>query len=409
MIGVMTLAMTIQQHQQGKENRQNDLQIADELRKQQRQLEDARRDQDHRLEDQRREQDRDLQEKNRRQDLQIAQATRQDLVLSTYLNEMTRLSIEFHFNLSKTVRSTVVRPKTLVALQQLDPRRKTLLIEYLYESNLIRGRHDSFLKQLTDIRGADLNNVDFNPDNLHHRSVTYLSLIGTQLVNATFHRCDLGSADFELASMKGASFRAARLTMASFYRTSLISTDFTDADVSGADFTFANLTDSNITDKQLRSTLIYHRAILPNGTLALYRNVIVNGDAARCSLDFWNIDVRGSIEIMHRDENCLFKPNSSRGDVSMSQQIQYHEIKTEKKNEYFVEIRLDIEKVLAFNRSSSVKLTKSFYLADGTLTELGECDSRWTSLLIPCFFRGAQYWHNKLCRRGETYRKLGDR
>ena len=312
MIGVMTFMMTMQQHRQGVDNRQNDILIAKDLRDQQRALDD-----------QRRAQDRDFQEQNRRQDLLIAEAVRQDLVLSTYLNEMTRLSIEFNFSLGKKVLSVVVRPKTLVALQQLNPRRKTLLLEFLYESDLIRGRHANFESMRTDLSGADLNNINLNPDEQHHRLFSFLSLTGAHLVNVTLEKCNFYAADFESASMIGASFYEAYLYKANFFRTSLVNTDFTDANVTGSDFVFANLTGSNITEKQLRSTLTYHRAILPNGTLALHLNMIKNGDATRCSLDSWSIDVPGSIEIIHRDENCLFKANRSRGDVSMSQKIRY--------------------------------------------------------------------------------------
>lgn len=395
MIGVMTFMMTIQQHRQGVENRQNDILIAKDLRDQQRALDD-----------QRRAQDRDFQEQNRWQDLQIAEAVRQDLVLSTYLNEMTRLSIEFNFSLGKNVLKVVVRPKTLVALQQLNSRRKILLLEFLYESDLIRGGHVNF-ESTTALNGADLNNINLNPDDQHHRLFSFLSLVGAQLVNVTLRKCNLYLADFESASMIGASFSEAYLYKANFFRTSLVNTDFTDADVTGSDFGLANLTGSNITEKQLRSTLTYHRAVLPNGTLTLHLNMIKNGDAARCSLDSWSIDMPGSIEILHQDQNCLFKANRSRGDVSMSQKIRYLDSKMKRAHDHFGEIRIDIEKILPSNRSSSVKLTKSFLKDDGTLIDIGECFWKETVCVHFLFLQKNMILTQQIMSSVKNARKVG--
>ena len=302
---------------------------------------------------------------NRRQDLYIAQATRQDLILSTYLNEMSRLLIDFNFNLSKQVRSIVVRPKTLTALHQLNPQRKVLLLEYLYESNLIRSRHYIFEQYTTDLREADLKQIDLNPKEFDRRPLTYLSLVGTHLNEAKFDQCQLNGADFELAQMAKASFRGSLLENVNFFRTSLINTDFTDAIISRSDLTYANLTGSNITDEQLASTLTYHRAILPNGTHALYMNLLQNGDAQHCTLEQWHSDENGTIQIRTKDRNCQFAANRSKGEVTMSQKIDYYKMQASRSKAYYMEVRIDIEKIRPSNETSRVKLTKLFLDQNG--------------------------------------------
>jgi uncharacterized protein YjbI with pentapeptide repeats len=373
MIGVMTLVITIHQHKQGNENRLNDLQIAKELREQQLQLEEARRKQDGELEDtrrnqdrildnQRRQQDRELDEEHRRQNLEIAQATRQDLILSTYFNEMSHLLIEFNFKLNERVRLVIVRPKTLTALQQLEPKRKTLLVEFLYESNFIRGQHSNFDPSSINMIEANLNDIDLTHNYLGRRTLSYLSLSGAQLINASFQNCNMNISNFEKALMKGVSFNGAHIGQTNFFRTSLVNTDFTNAIVGQADFTLADLTGSNITHEQLLTAETYNRAILTNGTIALYANFIRNGDASDCTLEHWNIGIKDTIQIIHKDNKCMFQANISTGDVTMSQKITSDKIRTYVEKEfYYIDVQINIQKIFPSNSSSFVKLTKLFY------------------------------------------------
>ena len=314
---------------------------------------------------------------NRLQDLQIAQATRQDLILSTYLNEMSRLMIDLNFTLNKKVRAVVVRPKTLTALNQLLPSRKLLLLEFLYESNLIRGGHTVFESDTTDLREADLKQVNFNPNEFTDRPFSYLWLVGTHLDAAVLKQCNLYNAEFESARMSGASFRESQLKNANFFRAALMKTDFTDANVIGADFTLANLTGSNITEEQLRSALSYHRAILPNGTRALYLNLLQNGDAEQCDLQHWQSEVNGTIEIRMKNQNCYFAANRSQGVVTMSQRVNYDKLRTPRLKAYYMQVLIDIQIVQPINKSSRVKLSKlfldknEFVIAQGSGTAAG--------------------------------------
>jgi uncharacterized protein YjbI with pentapeptide repeats len=162
--------------------------------------------------------------------------------------------------------------------------------------------------------------------------------------------------------MKGVSFNGAHLRQTNFFRSSLINTDFTNTIVDQADFTLADLTGSNITDEQLLTAETYNRAILPNGTIALYANFIRNGDAIDCTLEHWNIGVKDTIEIMHRDNKCMFKANVSNGDVTMSQKITSDRLRRFiKKNFHYIEVQINIKKIFPLNSSSYIKLTKLFY------------------------------------------------
>jgi uncharacterized protein YjbI with pentapeptide repeats len=379
MIGVMTLVMTIQQNKQVNQNRLNDLQIGKDLREQQlkidearrnqdRELSNARREQDQLLDNQRREQDSQLKQYHRQQDLQIAETIRLDFILSTYLNEMSRLLIKYSFTLDENLRQTVARPKTLIALQQLDPKRKTLVFEYLHESNLIRGQYPSFESSRINMTEANFNNIDLTNTQLTHRILSYLSLASSEIINASFQNCDMKVSNFEKAIMKGTSFKGAFLSNSKFFRTSLVNTDFTNADVAFADFTQANLTGSNLTDQQLRTTETYHRAILPNGTIALYENFIQNGDAVDCDLKYWQMEMNDTIEIMYKNEStndCMFRASLNNENVTMSQITDPQKLKAFiYKQSFYIEIKIDIMKIFLSNNLTFVRLIKVFYDKD---------------------------------------------
>jgi uncharacterized protein YjbI with pentapeptide repeats len=376
MIGVMTLIMRIQQNKQANQNHLNDLQIGKDLREQELKLDEARRkqdrelanaryEQDQLLDNQRREQDYQLKQHHRQQDLQIAQTIRLDFILSTYLNEMSQLLIKYNFTLNENLRQTVARPKTLTALEQLDPKRKTLVLEFLHESNLIRGQHIFFESSRINMNGANFNNIDLTNTQLTYRIISYLSLADTQVINASFHNCDMKVSNFERAIMIGTSFNGALLSNSKFFRTSLVNTDFTDTNVVSADFIQANLTGSNITDEQLETTETYHRAILSNGTIALYQNLIQNGDAIDCDLKYWQSQINNTIEIMYMNNTnhkCVFQAKANHDNVTMSQAIDQEKLRFFiNKKYFFIEVRMDIIRILSSNTSTFVYLTNVFY------------------------------------------------
>jgi len=190
MIGVFTLVLAWQQHVQGQANRLKDIEIANNERTAQIRLEEFRRDQDR----------------------QLAATIQMDSVLSTFYQEMSELILENNRTLNdETMRKTFVRPKILATLRQLDPARKTSIIKYLYESNLLRTDNNPL-----DLSGADLSNIDLSclfrckskSDGkiFSGMNMQFLSLPNVRLVNASFVNLYLTWSNFEDSDLTGANF-----------------------------------------------------------------------------------------------------------------------------------------------------------------------------------------------------------
>jgi len=293
MIGVFTLVLAWQEHVQGKANRLNDIEIANNERIAQIRLEEFRRDQDHKL----------------------AATIQMDSVLSTFFKEMSELILEKNITLTDvTMRKTFVRPKILATLRQLDPTRKSSIIKYLYESELL-----SIDKNPLDLSGADLSNIDlgypfrfkgksakgiYSTTNMHS-----LSLPDVRLVNASFANLYLSWSNFEHSDLTGANFHGTLFLNTIFHQANLSFTDFTDAVTALVDFEEADLTGSNLSEEQLDAAFSSYGARLPNGQQQCERiNRLANLATKECSLDKW--DETFGVDIVHLPSNehqCAFR------------------------------------------------------------------------------------------------------
>ncbi|CAF1215870.1 unnamed protein product [Adineta steineri] len=305
MIGTLTLILAYQQHYQGIQNRQTDLQIA----KTQEQLEGIKRE----------------------QDLHIAEAIQQDTVLNAYLEKVSQLLLNHQFNLSSNIRKSIIRPKTLTTIRQLDATRKTLLVKFLYESSLLLRREtddDSISNEKdVDLSDANLNGIIMGNQNIEIERVNLfrISLSKVTLINSSFTFCFLNCANFERSILDGSSFRNSRLRDTNLFRTSLAYTDFTGATLSGSNLILANLTGSNILDSQLVDISL-ERTILPNGTITHMYNLVHNGGAKNCTLNHWSIYPVDSVKVIRTSDNivdgCSFQVISNRSDkIHMVQKI----------------------------------------------------------------------------------------
>jgi uncharacterized protein YjbI with pentapeptide repeats len=311
-------------------NREQDLHIANETRLHQIAIEEARLEQERRIEDER-----------RAADFLAAENKQMDSILATYLKEMSEFLLTDNFTLENRRWAIVVRAKTLTVLRQLDGKRKSHAIQFLFEAELLTR-----INRKIDLSNADLNNIDMNDKKLDNISLSGASLrnasfIGTtlnnsnfsftklinstfekaNLVNATFYNCDASESNFDGANLTGATFTFARLLKttwrstygqkvifykaqlddadfneanleqtrfywtslrgASFKGTHLKSVDWHGAKVLGADFYQADFRQSNITLKQLRSTFSYDKAKLSDGTVAEKKNLLSTPGAER--------------------------------------------------------------------------------------------------------------------------------
>ncbi|CAF1443374.1 unnamed protein product [Rotaria sp. Silwood1] len=326
--GLFTVVITIYQQRIAQLQRKQDLEISHQQRAhdielaQQQRAEDRKqaellRKQDLEIAELRREQELNISivqalaaDRQHKHDLSLADNLQKESVLVGYLKEMADLLDKNKFTLDNHVGVSIVRPKTLSALRQLDSHRKVHLIRFLYESELIITG-----KNPLDLSDADLDGIDLsflNLDSISLKSVhmrhalliranlsfadfsnsllTSTNFSGTKMsVGTKFYWAQAEYADFSrISSVKvnmnridahGASFRFASLNQATFHDAHLQYADFEGASVRNADFYLANLENSTIIQLQLQEAVAFEGLILPNLNIGDHKNIIFNGNA----------------------------------------------------------------------------------------------------------------------------------
>jgi uncharacterized protein YjbI with pentapeptide repeats len=182
---------------------------------------------------------------------ELAVERAQDEALQAYLDQMSGLLLERDLRTSEKggeVR-TLARARTLTVLGRLDPSRKTALMQFLVEADLVQ-RADG-RDPIISLSGADLSNVNLN---------------GAELRAADLSFADLGHADLSATDLSGAILVGAFLSDASLYNADLSKADLTVADLSGTDLSSANLNGAERwTEEQLIAAESLERATMPNG------------------------------------------------------------------------------------------------------------------------------------------------
>src|SRR3712207_1284222 len=117
-----------------------------------------------------------IEDQRNQQGQELEEQRTQDAVLQSYLDQMSYLMLERDLRASdegSEVR-TLARARTLTVLGKLDPSRKTLVIGYLLETNLVRrvGKREPVLRLSgaelgdTDLRDTDLRDTDLRDTDL---------------------------------------------------------------------------------------------------------------------------------------------------------------------------------------------------------------------------------------------------
>jgi hypothetical protein len=182
----------------------------------------------------------------RAREARLTEALRgREATLQKYLEQVGKLLIEkpLHRASPGDSLSTVVRAQTLAALEGLDPTRKRILLQFLYDSGLIRRN-----KPVVDLRLADLSGADLRSAYLHLAYLREVDLDKADLRGALLVGADLRSAQLVGADLRGAFMRA--------------------VDLHGANLSEANLSEADtITNKQVEQQAEFLRGtIMPDGT-----------------------------------------------------------------------------------------------------------------------------------------------
>lgn len=205
------------------------------------------------------------------------QALEQDAQLQAYLDQMSTLLIEEDLRTAEegSEARTLARARTLTILEGLDPSRRTQVLRFLIEAQLVQrvdgkgpviglGQANLQGVQLVgaSLQGAELQLADFTDAYLVGADLT-----GAVLTSATLRNTQLGrdadpqtgafltKADLTLADLRGANLSGVYLNNANLQMASL----------SDADLTRADLTDANVSQEQLEQASSLEGATMPNG------------------------------------------------------------------------------------------------------------------------------------------------
>lgn len=173
---------------------------------------------------------------------EIANDRLRDQTLHNYFDRMSELLLQEKLRQAGPDNEVriVARAWTLTSLGSLDSTRKGTLLNFLWETGLIR--HGNTMVRLV--------NADFSGANLEK---AYLEKADLQLVNleksnlsyGAFYDAFLESAKLNGANLEGAAFLRANLVNAEF-KGAICSANFTDANLESADFEGANLESAHL-------------------------------------------------------------------------------------------------------------------------------------------------------------------
>ncbi len=194
----------------------------------------------------------------------IAEDQQREATLNTYLDRMSELLLNQNVHDPKV--RELARARTVTALRSLDPFRKGVLVQFLYESGLISNAHP-----VVDLTGADLSNADLSRATLSNAHLSGAYLSGATLSGANLSNADLTDAFLFEANVTTANLSNANLSDANLSDANLTATDLTGANLigatldeatlshaylSGAILIFTSLRDATLTDASLMKAVL---------------------------------------------------------------------------------------------------------------------------------------------------------
>jgi len=203
-----------------------------------------------------REKDLEIARFQRAQDLQIASDQQKAAILAVYESFLVDHLNNYGMTLDKNSSARfVARLKTLTTLSQLDPMRKSFLIQSLFEAKLIVNNNDTSNPRdpgIISLEEADLSGISFE-----NRELQYLSLSKTNLTGAIFAFADISSANFHSAILTNTNFHGATILKIKyqclskspctiFVKAKMVNTNLFQAEFIATDFSNAILDHANM-------------------------------------------------------------------------------------------------------------------------------------------------------------------
>lgn len=205
-----------------------------------------------------------LAEQRAQSEREIAQDNQQETTLQEYINKISELLLDEELckPTAKEEARKIARVRTLTVLPRLNGRRKGIVLQFLYEAQLINKGEKvvdldgADLKEAdlfgAKLRGADLSGVYLHRANLFHANLSEANLYLTGLTAANLFEANLSGANLEKAFLDGGTdLRLANLSGANLQGTILNGT---------------NLQGANASSHQLDKALFVEAVIMPDGT-----------------------------------------------------------------------------------------------------------------------------------------------
>jgi Pentapeptide repeats (8 copies) len=129
---------------------------------------------------------------------ELAEQRAQDEALQAYLDQMSSLLLEKDQRASEVESEvhTLARARTLTVLERLDPSRKTQVMRFLLEAELVQsvdGKPPLIRLQEADLHGVVFTNASLNDANLHAADLRHAVLVGADLREADLREANLNS------------------------------------------------------------------------------------------------------------------------------------------------------------------------------------------------------------------------
>jgi len=238
----------------------------------------------------------------------ILEQQRQD-ALQRYLSDIIALVPRFNVEAARDTSSpiAIARAKTLATLFLLDSDRKAVLIQFLYDMQLITAPDDENAYypildiERANLRQANLANASLWRVVLHHADLRGANLQMSILTEADLFRCNASEANFQGAElinckMNHAKLVAARLVSTNASELKLAFADAREADFSGsllheADFRSARLDGAKLSGCVMQGANLSQSTLV--GTDLSDADLSPRVDGKRTSLE--NADLRGAI------------------------------------------------------------------------------------------------------------------
>jgi len=190
----------------------------------------------------------EISQRQHESDQAIADSQQQAVILKGYIDDMTDLMLNHGLAQSDPQKDEVVvivaRAKTLTALRGLNGDRKGALLRFLWEAKLIGGT--------------------INPGPPPYDGNLYPAII--HLYDADLSGANLSGAILYGANLSGANLSRANLSRAGLNGANLSYADLSYADLSEANLSGAYLTDAKVTKEQLAQAKYLTEATLPDGS-----------------------------------------------------------------------------------------------------------------------------------------------